>query len=101
MGGYDTRAMLHGVVVVVGGGIVGSSIGYGLSKLGLKIAILDGDDSSFRASAGTFGLVWVQGKGGKLVSYAKWALLASKLFKIRLFIFKLVIMSFVGIVPFL
>ena len=68
-------------VVVVGGGIVGSSIGYGLSKLGLKTAILDGDDSSFRASAGTFGLVWVQGKGGKLISYAKWALLASKFFK--------------------
>lgn len=66
--------------LVIGGGIVGSSIGYGLSKYGLKTGILDGNDTSFRASTGTFGLVWVQGKGGKLNDYAKWALLASKSF---------------------
>lgn len=50
-------------VIVVGGGIVGSCLGYGLAKLGQNVAVLDRGDVDFRASRGNFGLVWVQGKG--------------------------------------
>jgi glycine/D-amino acid oxidase-like deaminating enzyme len=49
--------------IVIGGGLVGSAVAYGLSRQHQKVAILDGGDRSFRASRGNFGLVWVQGKG--------------------------------------
>ncbi len=58
--------------VVVGGGLVGSSIAYGLARQGLEVAVIDGADRSLRASRGNFGLVWVQGKGWDYAPYAKW-----------------------------
>ena len=65
--------------IVIGGGLVGSSIAYGLSRQNLKVAILDGGDRSFRASRGNFGLVWVQGKGWNYPPYAQWCLKAANL----------------------
>lgn len=59
-------------VVVVGGGLVGSAIAYGLAKEGLATTLLDEGDDAFRASRGNFGLVWVQGKGSDLPDYALW-----------------------------
>lgn len=59
-------------VVVVGGGLVGSAIAYGLAKEGLATTLLDEGDNAFRASRGNFGLVWVQGKGSDLSEYANW-----------------------------
>ena len=58
--------------IVVGGGLVGSSIAYGLARQKHKVAVLDGGDRSFRASRGNFGLVWVQGKGWDYAPYAQW-----------------------------
>lgn len=58
--------------VVVGGGLVGSAIAYGLSLQGLSVVLLDEGDNAFRASRGNFGLVWVQGKGDRLPDYALW-----------------------------
>jgi len=58
--------------IVVGGGLVGSSIAYGLARQNYKVAVLDGGDRSFRASRGNFGLVWVQGKGADFAPYAQW-----------------------------
>jgi glycine/D-amino acid oxidase-like deaminating enzyme len=58
--------------IVAGGGLVGSSIAYGLSQQKYKVAVLDGGDRSFRASRGNFGLVWVQGKGSNFAPYAQW-----------------------------
>ena len=46
--------------IVIGGGLVGAAIGYGLVRDGLKVAIVDEGDIAFRASRGNFGLVWVQ-----------------------------------------
>ena len=60
-------------VVVVGGGLVGAALGYGLADLGLAVTILDEGDDAFRASRGNFGLVWVQGKGDGLPAYAEWS----------------------------
>jgi glycine/D-amino acid oxidase-like deaminating enzyme len=58
--------------VIVGGGVVGLSVAYGLLKLGQSVLVLDGSDDDFRASRGNFGLVWVQGKGANFPDYARW-----------------------------
>lgn len=58
--------------IVVGGGMLGVAIGYGLAKRGVSCTILDATDRDFRAATGNFGLVWVQGKGDEFPSYAKW-----------------------------
>ncbi|MEC3861279.1 FAD-dependent oxidoreductase [Mesobacterium sp. TK19101] len=59
--------------IIIGGGIVGLSVGWGLLRRGLSVTVLDGGDGSFRASRGNFGLVWVQGKGLKQPRYARWS----------------------------
>lgn len=58
---------------IIGGGVVGLSVAWGLLKRGLRVTVLDGDDRSFRASRGNFGLVWVQSKGMKQPRYAEWS----------------------------
>ena len=58
---------------IIGGGIVGLSTAWGLLKRGLRVTVLDGDDGSFRASRGNFGLVWVQSKGMNQPRYAQWS----------------------------
>ena len=58
---------------IIGGGVVGLSIAWGLLKKGRKVMVLDGDDGSFRASRGNFGLVWVQSKGLDQPAYARWS----------------------------
>jgi len=58
---------------IVGGGVVGLSVAWGLLKRGCTVTVLDGDDGSFRASRGNFGLVWVQSKGMNQPSYARWS----------------------------
>ena len=60
--------------IIVGGGVVGLSIAYGLLKKGERVTVLDGGDTESRASHGNFGLVWVQGKGGaQAPHYAQWS----------------------------
>lgn len=57
---------------VIGGGLVGSAIGWGLARLGQRVAVLDEGDVAWRASRGNFALVWVQGKGLGMPAYATW-----------------------------
>lgn len=59
-------------VVVIGGGLVGSAVAYGLARQGAQVTLLDEGDQAFRASRGNFGLVWVQGKGFGMTPYARW-----------------------------
>ncbi|HMB12864.1 MAG TPA: FAD-dependent oxidoreductase, partial [Roseovarius sp.] len=59
--------------VIIGGGVVGLSTAWGLLRRGLRVTVLDGDDGSFRASRGNFGLVWVQSKGMNQPRYAQWS----------------------------
>jgi len=61
-------------LVVVGAGIVGTSVAWGAARLGLRVAVLDEGDVAFRASRGNFGLVWVQGKGFGSAAYARWTI---------------------------
>jgi glycine/D-amino acid oxidase-like deaminating enzyme len=49
--------------IVVGAGVVGSAVAYGLVRHGLRLLVLDGADGDLRAAKANFGLVWVQGKG--------------------------------------
>ena len=58
--------------IVIGGGLVGAAIGYGLADGGLRVAILDEGDVAYRASRGNFGLVWVQTKGLGAPHYQRW-----------------------------
>jgi hydrogen cyanide synthase HcnC len=58
--------------IVVGGGIVGASIAFGLARNGERVVLLDEGDVAFRASRGNFALVWVQSKGLALPPYAAW-----------------------------
>ncbi|QPC42789.1 FAD-binding oxidoreductase [Kaustia mangrovi] len=58
--------------IVVGGGLVGSAVAFGLAEKGLHVAVLDEGDVAFRASRGNFGLVWVQSKGDGMQAYAEW-----------------------------
>src|SRR5712692_5995761 len=58
--------------IVIGGGLVGTAIGYGLARAGLRVVILDEGDVAYRASRGNFGLVWVQSKGLGAPHYQRW-----------------------------
>jgi glycine/D-amino acid oxidase-like deaminating enzyme len=59
-------------VAIVGGGLVGAALGYGMRDLGNRLAILDEGDVAHRAARGNFGLIWVQGKGLGMPSYGGW-----------------------------
>jgi len=65
-------AVQHADTIVVGGGLVGAAISYGLAKIGQGVIVLDEGDVAFRASRGNFGLVWVQSKGDGMPEYARW-----------------------------
>ncbi|MFT4067941.1 NAD(P)/FAD-dependent oxidoreductase [Paraburkholderia sp.] len=67
--------------VVIGGGVVGMSIAYGLVKARDKVIVLDEGDDAFRAARGNFGLVWVQGKGAGHLDYARWSLASARRWK--------------------
>jgi hydrogen cyanide synthase HcnC len=69
----------HCDVAIIGGGVVGMSIAYGLRKAGLAVTILDEGDTAHRASRGNFALVWVQGKGVDMPEYARWSLRSADL----------------------
>lgn len=65
--------------IVIGGGVVGLSVAYGLLKQNVSVTVLDGADDDFRASRGNFGLIWVQGKGVNAPHYASWSRQSSEL----------------------
>lgn len=63
---------------VIGGGLVGAALAYGLARIGRRVAMLDEGDIAHRASRGNFGLVWVQGKGLGLAAYGNWTQRAAR-----------------------
>lgn len=73
-----TRRYQH---VVIGGGIIGASIAWGLARKGADVALIDGSDRDFRASVGNFGLLWIQGKGANYPAYAALSQKSGKLWK--------------------
>ena len=66
-------------IVVVGAGLVGSALAWGLARNGLRPMVLDGEDLSLRASRANFALIWVQGKGVGAPHYAHWTIQSARL----------------------
>jgi len=66
---------------IIGGGVLGSAVAYGLSKRNKKVLVLDGDDDALRASRGNFGLVWLQCKGFGFHRYAELSYAACEAWK--------------------
>lgn len=64
--------------LVIGGGVVGMSLAYGLARAGERVRLLDEGDDAFRAARGNFGLVWVQGKGLDWPAYARWTIASAR-----------------------
>lgn len=65
--------------VVIGGGLVGMAVAWGLARRGAAVTVLDEGDDAYRASRGNFGLVWVQSKGAGMPDYARWTRLSARL----------------------
>ncbi|ULJ74336.1 NAD(P)/FAD-dependent oxidoreductase [Rhizobium gallicum] len=65
--------------MVIGGGIVGFSAGYGLLQRGVRVAILDGTDRDFSATRGNFGMVSVSNKGFNNIPYFRLSLASRNL----------------------
>ncbi|WP_116474942.1 NAD(P)/FAD-dependent oxidoreductase [Zobellella maritima] len=66
-------------VAIIGGGLVGMSLAYGLLRRGKTVTVFDEGDQALRASRGNFGLVWVQGKGDTCPDYARLSRLSARL----------------------
>lgn len=64
--------------LIIGGGVVGMAVAYGLLRMGCRVTMLDGSDDSLRASLGNAGLTWVQGKGAGMPAYAELSFEASQ-----------------------
>jgi glycine/D-amino acid oxidase-like deaminating enzyme len=58
---------------VIGGGLVGATLAFGLARAGKRVTVLDEGDDALRASRGNFALVWVQSKGLGMAEYAAWS----------------------------
>ncbi|MEZ5818703.1 MAG: FAD-dependent oxidoreductase [Hyphomicrobiaceae bacterium] len=65
-------------VAVVGGGLVGAAVAYGLGRLGNRVVVLDEGDMAVRASRANFALVWVQSKGLGMPEYAGWTVASAE-----------------------
>ena len=70
--------MIETEVLIIGGGIIGAAVGYGLSEHGVCPTVIDEAHYLHRASVGNFGLVWVQGKAVGNRDYAGWTLTAAR-----------------------
>lgn len=60
-------------IIVIGGGLVGVSIAWGLSKCGQRVAVVDEGDVANRAARANFGLVWSSSKGLGNAAYSRWS----------------------------
>ncbi|MCJ8287774.1 MULTISPECIES: FAD-binding oxidoreductase [unclassified Halomonas] len=65
-------------VMIIGGGVVGMAVAYGLARRGRRVCVLDEHDTALKASRGNAGLVWVQGKGAGMPAYAAMSLASSR-----------------------
>lgn len=68
-------------VAVIGGGLVGGAIAYGLARAGQKVVVLDEGDVAYRASRGNFALVWVQNKGNGMAPYGAWTVRSASIWR--------------------
>jgi len=74
-----TKLVKETEYAVIGGGLVGMAIAYGLLMRGREVTVFDEGDDAFRASRGNFGLIWVQHKGYGLPDYTRWTRLSASI----------------------
>src|SRR5688572_9287336 len=74
-----TSTFREAETIIIGGGLVGTAIAYGLARQGCKPLVLDGDDRDIRAARANFGIIWVQGKGPGMPAYQRLTRLSSDL----------------------
>jgi glycine/D-amino acid oxidase-like deaminating enzyme len=74
----DRRIERDWDVAVVGGGLVGAAVAWGLARAGQRVVVLDEGDIAKRASRANFALVWVQSKGLGMAEYMAWTVRASE-----------------------
>lgn len=67
-------------VVIVGGGISGAALAFGLAGKGCKVTVLDAPTRTNMASRTNVGLIWCQSKFLHLPEYARWGFMSSRLF---------------------
>ena len=67
-------------IIVVGGGMAGSALAYGLAGKGRKVTVLDAPTDTNKASRANVGLIWCQSKFLHLPDYAKWGFISARLF---------------------
>ncbi len=67
-------------VIIVGGGITGASIGYGLAKQNKRVAVIDEVPALSKASRANVGLIWFQCNGLGNPNYSQWTLKAVREF---------------------
>jgi len=70
----------HVDVLVIGGGVTGVGVGYGLAKKGTRVCAIDDTPEVDRASRSNMGLIWVQSKGLGIPEYMRWGFNSSRLF---------------------
>jgi len=68
-------------VAIIGGGVTGAAVGYGLAKNNKKVAVLDASSPVDRASRSNMGLIWCQSKALGNKGYADFGFLSSDLFE--------------------
>lgn len=59
-------------VAVIGGGLVGAALAWGIAREHQRVVVLDEGDVAHRASRANFALIWVQSKGLGMPDYAAW-----------------------------
>ena len=57
-------------LALIGAGLVGTAVAWGAARRGANVLLVDAGEDDLHASAGNFGLVWVQGKGVGSPDYA-------------------------------
>lgn len=67
-------------VLIVGGGITGAALAFGLAGRGRKVTVLDAPTRTNMASRTNVGLIWCQSKFLHLPEYARWGFMSSRLF---------------------
>ncbi len=67
-------------IIIVGGGISGAALAYGLVIKGHKVTMIDAPTPTNKASRANVGLIWCQSKFLHLPDYARWGFYSASLF---------------------
>ncbi|SDP05312.1 NAD(P)/FAD-dependent oxidoreductase [Desulforhopalus singaporensis] len=67
-------------IIIVGGGICGAAVAYGLAARGCRVTLIDAPTRTNMASRANVGLIWCQSKFLHLPDYARWGFHSARLF---------------------